>query len=233
MFEHRSRQARFADRREAGQALAHRLVAWAGQDLVVLGLPRGGVPVAFEVARALHAPLDVLVVRKLGFPGQAEFAMGAIASGGVRVMNDEIPREYMPGPSEVEAVVRAEQIELERRERAYRGHHDLTPVAGRVVLLVDDGLATGTTMRAAVRAVRRLSPSRVVVAVPVASIQARDAVAALADDVVCLSTPEPFTAVGLWYDSFPQTSDEEVAELLSTPTAAPGTAGPIPGERQP
>jgi predicted phosphoribosyltransferase len=233
MFGSHPREARFADRREAGQALARRLATLSGQNVVVLGLPRGGVPVAFEVACALRVPLDVLVVRKLGFPGQPEFAMGAIASGGVRVMNDEIPREYMPGPDEVEAVARAEQVELERRERAYRGHRHLTPVAGRVVLLVDDGLATGTTMRAAVRAVRQLSPSRVVVAVPVASIQARDAVAALADDVVCLSTPEPFTAVGLWYESFPQTSDDEVAELLAMPTVAPGTTGPTSGEPHP
>jgi predicted phosphoribosyltransferase len=222
MFGSFARGARFADRRQAGQALARRLATMAHEDVVVLGLPRGGVPVAFEVARTLRAPLDVMVVRKLGFPGQPEFAMGAIASGGVRVMNDEIPREYMPAPMEVEAVARAEQLELERRERAYRGHHDLTPLAGRVVLLVDDGLATGTTMRAAVRAVRKLSPSRVVVAVPVASRQARDAVAAIADEVVCLQTPEPFSAVGLWYESFPQTSDEEVAGLLATPTVEPG-----------
>jgi predicted phosphoribosyltransferase len=165
----------------------------------------------------------VLVVRKLGFPGHAEFAMGAIASGGVRVMNDEIPPEDMPTPAAVDAVARVEQLELERRERTYRGHHALTPIQDRVVLLVDDGLATGTTMRAAVRAVRQLSPARVVVAVPVASPQARDALAAVADDVICLRTPEPFAAVGLWYEEFPQTSDEEVAELLATPTVPGGT----------
>ena len=220
-----SGEPRFANRREAGEALAHRLAGFASQDVVVFGLPRGGVPVAFEVARALRAPLDVLVVRKLGFPGHAEFAMGAIASGGVRVMNDEIPPQYMPTPAEVDDVTRAEQLELERRERAYRGHHALTPVKDRVVLLVDDGLATGTTMRAAVRAVRQLSPARIVVAVPVASMQARDALSAVADEVICLRTPEPFAAVGLWYQEFHQTSDDEVAELLSTPTVA--NAAPV------
>jgi putative phosphoribosyl transferase len=219
---------RFADRREAGQALARRLAAYTDTDAVVLGLPRGGVPVAFEVAAALHVPLDVLVVRKLGFPGHAEFAMGAIASGGVRVMNDEIPPDSLPAPSVIDRVAREEQHELERRERAYRGHRALTPVAGRLVLLVDDGLATGTTMRAAVRAIRALQPGRVVVAVPVASAQACEALGAVADEVVCLSTPEPFTAVGLWYDDFPQTSDDEVAALLSTPTTRRGQR-PVPG----
>jgi len=208
---------RFADRREAGQALARRLKAYAGRrDVVVLALPRGGVPVAFEVARVLHAPLDVLVVRKLGFPGHAEFAMGAIASGGVRVMNEELPPEYLPPPAVIEAVVSAEQAELERRERAYRGDRGLTPVKGQTALLVDDGLATGTTMLAAVKAVRSMAPARVVVAVPVGSVQACASLGAIVDELVCLSTPEPFTAVGLWYRAFTQTSDEEVADLLAT-----------------
>lgn len=218
-------EERFADRIEAGQTLARRLTAFAGRgDVVVLGLPRGGVPVAFEVARALRAPLDVLVVRKLGFPGQPEFAMGAIASGGVRVMNDEIPPEHLPSPATIDAVARAEQVELERRERAYRGHHVLTPLKGRIVLIVDDGLATGTTMHAAVRAVRQMSPARVVVAVPVGSRQACEALAVVADEVICLRTPEPFSAVGLWYDDFPQTSDEEVARLLATSTTPASAA---------
>jgi predicted phosphoribosyltransferase len=223
--------SRFADRVAAGQALARALASFAGPDSVVLALPRGGVPVGFEVATALGAPLDVLVVRKLGFPGHAEFAMGAIASGGVRVLNDEIPRAYLPSASEIEAVTRAEQAELERRERAYRGHHELIPVKGRTVLLVDDGLATGTTMRAAVSAVRQMSPARIVVAVPVGSIEACEALRAVADEVVCLQTPEPFTAVGLWYEVFDQTSDEEVARLLAMPTMGRG-AGPQSGQRR-
>jgi putative phosphoribosyl transferase len=218
----------FVDRVDAGRRLAEQLTHLADADVVVLGLPRGGVPVAAEVAAALHAPLDVLVVRKLGFPGHPEFAMGAVASGGVRVMNDEIPPNYLPAASVVEAVTQHEQQELERRERAYRGHHQLIPVAGRRVLLVDDGLATGTTMRAAVRAVRLMSPKGIIVAVPVASMQACEALAAIADDVVCLRTPEPFTAVGLWYDVFDQTSDEEVARLLATPTTGGGPVGSPP-----
>ena len=213
-----ARGPRFPDRRAAGEALARALAPYSSPDAVVLALPRGGVPVGFEVATALGAPLDVLVVRKLGFPGHAEFAMGAIASGGVRVMNDEIPPHHLPSPSVIDEVTRAEQQELERRERAYRGHNDLVPIKGRTVLLVDDGLATGTTMRAAVRAVRELGPARIVVAVPVASIEACAALRSVADEVLCLRTPEPFSAVGLWYDVFDQTSDEEVARLLATPT---------------
>jgi predicted phosphoribosyltransferase len=222
MFGSSSGGTRFADRRAAGQALGRALSAFAGPDVVVLALPRGGVPVGFEVATALGAPLDVLVVRKLGFPGHPEFAMGAIASGGVRVMNDEIPPGYLPTPTVIDEVIRAEQQELERRERAYRGHNDLVPVKGRTVLLVDDGLATGTTMRAAVRAVRQLAPSRIVVAVPVASTDACVALRSIADEVLCLRTPEPFNAVGLWYEVFDQTSDDEVARLLATPTSRLG-----------
>lgn len=207
---------RFVDRREAGRRLAEHLRAFAGRaDVVVLALPRGGVPIGYEVAQALGVPLDVMVVRKLGFPGNAEFAMGAIASGGVRVLNEEIPPEHMPPAEVVAAITAAERRELERREEAYRGRRALVPVDGRVVLLVDDGLATGTTMRAAVRAVRNLKAARVVVAVPVGAAQAREALAGLADEVICLRAPEPFTAVGLWYRDFPQTSDEEVASLLA------------------
>jgi putative phosphoribosyl transferase len=207
---------RFADRREAGQMLGRQLNAYANRDdVVVLGLPRGGVPVAFEVAAALHAPLDVFVVRKLGFPGHAEFAMGAIASGGVRVMNEDIGAAYLPSPDVIDRIARTEGLELERREHAYRDGRPPVPIEGRVAILVDDGLATGSTMRAAVMAVRRLKPARIVVAVPVGAVEARDTLATLADEMVCLRTPEAFSAVGLWYAEFGQTTDEEVRELLT------------------
>lgn len=210
---------RFADRREAGQMLGRALKAYANRaDVVVLGLPRGGVPVAFEVATALRAPLDVFVVRKLGFPGHAEFAMGAIASGGVRVMNEDIGAGYMPSPDVIDRIARTEGLELARREHAYRDGRSPVPIAGRVAILVDDGLATGSTMRAAVMAVRRLKPARMVVAVPVGAVEARDMLAALADEMVCLRTPEPFSAVGLWYAEFGQTTDAEVRELLTAGT---------------
>lgn len=210
---------RFTDRREAGQMLGRQLRRYANRDdVVVLGLPRGGVPVAFEVAAALHAPLDVFVVRKLGFPGHAEFAMGAIASGGVRVMNEDIGAAHMPSPDVIDRIARTEALELERREHAYRGGRPPVPIEGRVAILVDDGLATGSTMRAAVMAVRRLKPARIVVAVPVGAVEARDTLAALADEMVCLRTPEPFSAVGLWYAEFGQTTDEEVRELLTAGT---------------
>lgn len=210
---------RFADRREAGQLLARRLTAYANRDdVVVLGLPRGGVPVALEVASALHAALDVFVVRKLGFPGHAEFAMGAIASGGVRVLNEEIGAAYMPSKDVIDRIAQAEGVELERREHAYRNGRAPVAIQGRIAILVDDGLATGSTMRAAVAAVRRLKPARIVVAVPVASVEARDALAAEADEMVCLRTPDPFSAVGLWYVDFGQTTDEEVCELLAMAT---------------
>ncbi len=209
---------RFADRREAGRLLARRLKVYAHRDdVVVLGLPRGGVPVAFEVASALHAPLDVFVVRKLGFPGHAEFAMGAIASGGVRVLNEEISPAYMPSTDVIDRIAQAEALELERREHAYRNGRPPVPIEGRVAILVDDGLATGSTMRAAVAAARRSKPARIVVAVPVGSVDARDALAAVADEMVCLRTPDPFSAVGLWYVDFGQTTDEEVRELLAAP----------------
>jgi predicted phosphoribosyltransferase len=211
----RSARLRYADRREAGRALADRLRDYAGQnDVVVLGLPRGGIPVAYEVARALNAPLDVFVVRKLGLPGHPEYAMGAIASGGVRVLNDDVIRQLHVPPSAVEAVARAEQQELERRERAYRGARQALPVEGRIVILVDDGLATGSTMRAAVLAIRRQFPSQIVVAVPVGARETCRAMNQVADDVVCARMPEPFQAVGLWYEAFEQTTDEEVRRLL-------------------
>ena len=207
---------RFEDRRHAGAVLATRLRGLAGRnDVVVLALPRGGVPVASEVATALRAPLDVFVVRKLGFPEHPELAMGAIASGGVRVLNDDVLAMYPVSAAAIETVTRREQLELERRERAYREDRPLTPVVGRVVVLVDDGLATGSTMHAAILAVRRLRPASVVVAVPVGAPETCRALRAIADDVVCALTPQPFQAVGQWYWDFSQTSDEDVRELLS------------------
>ena len=195
--------------------LAQALAAWRGRpDLIVLALPRGGVPVAAEVAKALGAPLDVVVVRKLGYPGQEEFAMGAIASGGVRVMSD-IEGAWPVSDRAVEAAVLREQAELVRREQAYRGARPPPLIKDQVVILVDDGLATGATMRAAVQSVRAGQPARILVAVPVASREAVASLSVLADEVVCLQTPEPFHAVGLWYRDFDQTSDEEVMRLLA------------------
>jgi predicted phosphoribosyltransferase len=212
------------DRRQAGRRLAQKLGDYAGRsDVIVLGLPRGGMPVALEVARALAAPLDVFVVRKLGVPGHRELAMGAIASGGVRVLNDEVVRLLGIPPERLDAVVAEERRELERREVLYRGNRAPLDLQGRTVILVDDGLATGSTMRAAVAAARRLHPQRVVVAVPVGSRSACEVLAAEADQVICLSMPEPFGSVGQWYEIFGQTSDEEVRELLAeAATKAPG-----------
>lgn len=207
------RQLRFADRREAGRELAARLQHYHGQELVVLALPRGGLPVAFEIAEALDAPLDVFVVRKLGMPGHPEFAIGAIASGGVRVLSEAV-RAYGIPEAAVEAVTRQELAELERREREYRRGRPLIELRGGVVILVDDGLATGSTMRAAVEAVRNFGPTRVVVAVPVGARDTCAELSEIADEVVCARTPEPFSAVGLWYRDFSQTSDEEVRALL-------------------
>ena len=207
---------RFADRRSAGIALARRLQQFANRpDVVVLALPRGGVPVAYEVARSLGAPMDVFVVRKLGLPGHPELAMGAIASGGVQVLNEDVATWYRPSTAAVEAVARAERLELERRERAYRDGRPPVPIEARIVLLVDDGLATGSTMRAAVLAIRRLRPARVVVAVPVGARETCESLGDIADEVVCALIPEPFSAVGLWYVDFSQTSDDEVRQLLA------------------
>jgi putative phosphoribosyl transferase len=205
---------RYRDRREAGRILGERLAALAGRpDLVVLGLPRGGVPIAWEVARRLGAPLDVFVVRKLGLPGHEELAMGAIASGGVRVLNPEVVACGV-SRAEIEEVTAREQDELERRERLYRGERPPLAVAGRTVVLVDDGLATGSTMRAAVRALRRQEARQIVVAVPVGAPSTCAELEEEADEVVCAATPQHFRAVGLWYDDFSQTTDEEVRELL-------------------
>ena len=205
----------FHDRFDAGRKLAGLLADYADrQDVVVLGLPRGGVPVAFEVARTLHAPLDVFLVRKLGVPGYEELAMGAIASGGVRVLNQEVVQTLNISEEQLAAIAAAEQEELDRRARLYRGDRPPPDVKGRTAILIDDGLATGATMRAAVTALRQLGPGRIVVAVPVAAPETCAELRAEVDDIVCLSTPEPFQAVGLWYDYFSQTSDEEVHDLL-------------------
>ena len=207
---------RFHDRREAGRLLAEKLGAYAKRpDVLVLALPRGGVPVAYEVARALQAPLDVFIVRKLGVPGYEELAMGAVATGGVRVLNEEIVRGLGIPEYVIDAVTTWERQELARRERLYRGERPPPDVRGRTVILVDDGLATGATMHAAIAALRQQQPARIVVAVPTASREVCDAFRAEADDVICAITPEPFQAVGLWYEDFSQTSDDEVRELLA------------------
>jgi putative phosphoribosyl transferase len=205
----------FRDRREAGQILARTLMAYADrQDVIVLALPRGGVPVAWEVARALHAPLDVFLVRKLGLPGHEELAMGAIASGGVRILNADLVRALRLSPDDIEAAVEKEQHELERRERLYRDDRPAPDVHGRTVILIDDGLATGSTMRAAVAALRQQGPARIIVAVPVGAAETCAELEREVDEVICARTPEPFYAVGIWYGDFSQTTDEEVHDLL-------------------
>lgn len=206
----------FADRVEAGKLLGEEVVRRIGKrlDAIVLALPRGGVPVGHEVARALGAPLDVFIVRKLGVPGQEELAMGAIASGGVRVLNDEVLSFVTVSPRMIDTVTVRETRELERREKAYRGNRPPLDVAGKTVVIVDDGLATGSTMRAAVRALRKMEPREIVVAVPVAAPSACAEFRGSVDEMVCLRTPEPFQAVGLWYEDFRQTTDEEVHAFL-------------------
>ena len=205
----------YQDRRDAGVQLAKRLAHYRGRsDLVVLALPRGGVPVAYEVARALEAPLDVFLVRKLGLPGYGELAMGAIASGGIRVVNDEVVSWYRIPAHVIDAVARDEQAELERRERTYRDGASPAELRDRVVVLVDDGLATGSTMKAAVTAVRARRPSWIVVAVPGGAGETCREFADVADETICVRAPERFLAVGQWYSDFSQTSDDEVRELL-------------------
>lgn len=225
----------FSDRFSAGRRLAEDLSRYADDPaVVVLALPRGGVPVGYEVARALHAPLDVMVVRKLGVPGHAELAMGAIASGDVRVLNDDVIRSVGVSSAAVDETAANETAELERRERAYRGDRAPLDVRDRTVLLIDDGLATGATMRAAAAAVRRREPARVIVAVPVAAASTCAELLDDADDVVCLATPEPFLAVGLWYEHFDQTTDEEVRSLLDRAHAGRNTSaqrGEAPADR--
>ncbi|MDX6628054.1 MAG: putative phosphoribosyl transferase [Gaiellales bacterium] len=217
--------SRFRDRAEAGRLLARELQHYRGDPrLLVLALPRGGVPVGFELARSLDAPLDAFVVVKLGAPGQEELAIGAIASGGLRVINERVVREFGLDEEAIARAAAAAHPELERRERAYRGDRGPVQVEGRTVILVDDGLATGATMRAAALALRTRNPGRLVVAVPVAAEQTCDEVREDVDEVVCAVTPEPFLAVGAWYEDFSQTSDDEVRELLERANAEPRQA---------
>jgi putative phosphoribosyl transferase len=214
---------RFKDRQEAGQLLANELARRLGDrdDVVVLALPRGGVPVGYEIAQRLGAPLDVFVVRKLGVPGHEELAMGAIASGGVRVLNDDVVRYLRLPERAIDAVAEREEQELKRREQSYRGSRPPLDVKDRTVIIVDDGLATGSTMRAACAALRKLDPREIIVAVPVAARDTCRDFEQEVDQVVCLRTPEPFQAVGLWYYDFSQTTDDEVQQLLDLAGAAP------------
>lgn len=219
--------ARFRDRQEAGELLAEKLMAYAGQpDIIVLALPRGGVPVAVEVARKLHAPLDLFVVRKLGLPGHPELAMGAIATGGVRVLNSDVVHTLRISDEVIDAVATEELQELKRRERSYRGDLPTPDVAGKTVIIVDDGIATGSTMMAAISALRQLNVGRVVVATPTVARATYLYLRESADDVVAVIVPDTFYGVGQWYENFAQTSDEEVHRLLGvirskgTPAAA-------------
>jgi predicted phosphoribosyltransferase len=210
----------YENRGQAGRCLAEKLTAYAGHsDVVVLALPRGGVPVAFEIASALHAPLDVFVVRKLGVPGHEELAMGAIATGGVRVMNTDVVRELQVPDQVIESIAEREQRELERRERLYRGARPLQDLCGKTVIVVDDGLATGATMRAAIAALRHMKPGHIVIAVPVGSAEVTEEMRYIADEVFCPYTPEPFRAVGLWYKDFSQASSEELQGLVARGSA--------------
>ena len=206
----------FHDRNEAGKALAFALVRYRDcDDVLVLALPRGGVPVACEVAAALRTPVDVLIVRKLGVPWHEELAMGAVASGCARVLNEDVIARAGIGSDEIERATRAQQLEIARREKAYRGDRPQPPVKGKRVILIDDGIATGATMRVAVQALRQQGVSAIVVAIPVAPAETVETLRAEADEVVCLATPEPFYAVGAWYTHFGQVSDDEVSRLLN------------------
>jgi putative phosphoribosyl transferase len=205
----------FKNRTEAGRLLAQQLTAYANRsDVLVLGLPRGGVPVAFEVAEALNAPLDVCIVRKLGVPGHQELAMGAIAPGGIRVLNQDVVNWFGIKHKKIEEVAAIEEQELERRDRAYRGDRDPPNLEGRTVILVDDGIATGSTIRAAIAILRQQQPERIVLAVPVAPAAACRQLEEEVEEIVCLMMPEPFHAIGLWYDNFDQTTDTQVRDLL-------------------
>jgi predicted phosphoribosyltransferase len=205
----------FRDRADAGRQLAERLTRYADDpNVIVLGLPRGGVPVAYEVARRLRASLDVWLVRKLGVPGHEELAMGAIASGGVRVLQTDVAQAAGVSAEQLQGVTDRERAELARREAAYRDGKPPLDLHGRTVILIDDGLATGATMRAAILALRQHAPARIVVAVPTASPDICDQLGQLVDDMVCAATPQPFYAVGAWYDDFSQTTDDEVRDLL-------------------
>jgi putative phosphoribosyl transferase len=205
----------FRDRTDAGRSLARELTAYANRpDVLVLGLPRGGVPVAYEVAVALRAPLDIILVRKLGVPGEQELAMGAIASGGVRVLNEDVVRMIGIPNSVIEAVAAKEQRELDRRERLYRGARPAPVIEGKTIILVDDGIATGATVRAAIALVRQQRPAAVVVATPVAPASTCDELEADVDELICVMAPRDFLAIGFWYESFPQTTDDEIRLLL-------------------
>lgn len=219
----------FRDRVHAGQLLAEALTKYADRDdVIVLGLPRGGVPVAFEVAKRLHAPLDVIVVRKLGMPGWEELAMGAIATGGVRVINDEVVRGAGISKHDIEAAVGTQLKELHRRELAYRGHTDAPDVEDKAVILVDDGIATGSTIRAAVQALREQAPSEIIIAVPTAAPDTCAALEPLVDELIALSQPDHFRSVGQWYEDFGQTTDEEVTRLLAEARQPVSTASHEP-----
>lgn len=205
----------FNDRIDAGQQLAKALGQYADtENVVVLALPRGGVPVAFEVAKTLHAPLDVMVVRKLGVPGHKELAMGAIASGDIRVMNEGIVTQLHIPQQAIDEVAEQEGLELERRQRLYRGDKASCEIQNKTIILVDDGIATGATMRAAIAAIKQQQPAQLVVAVPTSALDTYRIISAEVDNIICLSTPEPYIAVGCWYRNFSQTSDEEVSLLL-------------------
>jgi putative phosphoribosyl transferase len=213
------RMAGFHDRRDAGKVLVQKLPAYAGRsDVIVLGLPRGGVPVAYEVALALNAPLDILIVRKLGLPGNEELAIGAIASGGVRVLNEDIIHALNIPEEMVNRIAQQEFQELQRREQSYRGDRSAPSLRDRTALLVDDGLATGASMRAAVTGVRTQHPARIVIAVPTAAPETCNALEFAVDEIVCAMTPEPFFGVSRWYADFRQTTDEEVRTFLEEAT---------------
>jgi putative phosphoribosyl transferase len=206
---------RFRNRSEAGRLLAEALGRYKDRpDVLVLALPRGGVPVGYEVAAALNVPLDVFIVRKLGVPGHEELAMGAIASGGIRALNDSVIQHLNISPSAIESVANREAEELQRRERLYRGDKASPNISGRTIILVDDGLATGSSMKAAVAALRGQHPAKIIVAVPTAPADTCDELRREADEVICAATPEPFYAVGLWYENFEQTTDAEVTDLI-------------------
>jgi putative phosphoribosyl transferase len=211
----------FLNRRDAGRQLAAKLAGYTNDPgVLVLGLPRGGVPVAYEVARALHAPLEVFVVRKLGVPGHRELAMGAIASDGTRILNMDVIKALGIVPADLESVAASELLELERQQRIYRGNAPLPKLSERTIIVVDDGLATGSTMRAAVGALRQSMPARIIVAVPVAAAETVRRLREEADAVICLSAPPDFHAVSTWYEDFSQTSDEEVRKLLESASHA-------------
>jgi len=226
----------FRDRRDAGRYLASKLKKYANRpDVLVLALPRGGVPVAYEVSRALHVRLDIFLVRKLGVPGHEELAMGAIASGGVRVLNEQVVRGLEVSGEVIAAVSAAEELELARREQLYRGDRPPPDVRDQTIILIDDGLATGSTMRAAVAALRQREPARIVVAVPVGAAETCAEFHDEADEAICARTPEPFYAVGAWYADFSQTTDEEVRKLLEQaeePSAAGHSGGPVCSEEE-